>query len=279
MANPALGQPRAIGTIPVVELAAKIASLCLEYLSAVESARSDIERLRKYIDNLKTDGAQSFSRAHMGLGSRRRKSCAKPLTTPARSLWPFESKDVDKIIANLPRDQDSFTATLQIDQATEILEIHSKIDLAKLPGASGAAFDSHAEEHNARSHPNTRAELLCQIRDFSFKRGEGDRGKAGLVFPTIARQVVRKIPALVPFVRTAIDADPDVPKKALRHHNICRITAIVIVIDALDEYNGDEDFKTIIALLAQANVVRSVCLRIFITSRPELSIRLGFKDV
>jgi hypothetical protein len=214
--------------------------------------------------------------------------------------------------------------------STEILEIHSKIDLATLPAASGAAFDSHAEEHNALCHPDTRTKLLRQIQDwandpqaesifwlngmagtgkstisrtvatsfardgllgasFFFKRGEGDRGKAGLVFPTITRQLVLKIPALAPSVREAIDADLDVHKKALRDQfeklilqplgSIRRTTAIVIVIDALDECDGDEDVKTIIALLAQAKVVRSVRLRIFITSRPELPIRLGFKDV
>jgi hypothetical protein len=213
--------------------------------------------------------------------------------------------------------------------STETLDIHSKIDLATLPGASGAAFNSHAEEHNARCHPDTRTELLRQIQgwandpqaesifwlngmagtgkstisrtvatsfakdgllgaSFFFKRGEGDRGKASLVFPTIARQLMGKIPALMPSVRKAIDADPDVSKKMLSDQfeklilqpldSIRRTTAIVIVIDALDECDGDEDVKTIIALLAKA-VVRSVRLRIFITSRPELPIRLGFKDV
>lgn len=195
---------------------------------------------------------------------------------------------------------------------------------------SGAAFDCHAEEHNARCHPDTRTELLRQIREwandsqaesifwlngmagtgkstisrtvatsfardgllgasFFFKRGEGDRGKAGLVFPTIARQLVCRIPALVSSVRQAIDADPDVAKKALRDQfeklilqplgRIHRNTAIIIVIDALDECDGEKDVKTIISLLAQANMVRSVRLRVFITSRPELPIRLGFKDV
>lgn len=214
--------------------------------------------------------------------------------------------------------------------SAEILDLHSKIDLATLPGASDAAFDSHAEEHNARCHPETRTELLRQIQEwandrqaesifwlngmagtgkstisrtvatsfakdgllgasFFFKRGEGDRGKAGLVFPTIARQLVHKIPTLAPSVREAIDSDPDVPKKTLRDQfeklilqplgSIGRTTAIVIVIDALDECDGDEDVKTIISLLAQANVVRSVRLRIFVTSRPELPIRLGFGDV
>ncbi|KAK4677649.1 NACHT and WD40-domain containing NOD-like receptor 2 [Podospora pseudoanserina] len=198
-----------------------------------------------------------------------------------------------------------------------------------LPTADDAAFDSHAEEHNARCHRDTRTELLRQIREwadnphgktifwlngmagtgkstisrtvaksfaddgilgasFFFKRGEGDRGKATLFFPTIASQLVRKIPALEAFVREAIDNNPDVARKALRdqfeklilqpldriHHAIA-----VIVVDALDECDGDNDVKVIISLLSQAKELRSPGLRIFITSRPELPIRLGFKNV
>ncbi|KAK3390127.1 hypothetical protein B0H63DRAFT_538288 [Podospora didyma] len=201
--------------------------------------------------------------------------------------------------------------------------------LSKLPVAEDAAFDSHAEEHNARCHPSTRTELLCQIQDwannpqaesifwlngkagtgkstisrtvaksfaddgllggsFFFKRGEGDRGKAARVFPTIASQLVCKIPSLASSVRKAIDDDPAVPRKALIdqferlilqplsciHH----ATAIVIIIDALDECDGDAYVKTIISLLARANTLSSVRLRVFITSRPELPIRLGFKN-
>ncbi|KAK3994174.1 hypothetical protein QBC44DRAFT_306366 [Cladorrhinum sp. PSN332] len=356
------GLGAAASLIAVVELAAKVGSLCLKYSSAVKSAKSDIERLRKHTENLKTtaDDAQKLLQGPHGARLETSQKLREALNNTCSQLgdvatkleeklhkgrrakmmrrlglralgWPFESKDVDKIIANLQRDQDSFSAALQIDQTAEILDIHSKIDLATLPGASGAAFNSHAEEHNARCHPDTRTELLRQIRgwandpqaksifwlngmagtgkstvsrtaatsfaedgllgaSFFFKRGEGDRGKAGLVFPTIARQLVHKIPALVPSLREAIDADPDVHKKALRDQfkklivqplgSIHGTTAIVIVIDALDECDGDEDVRTIIALLAKAKeAVHSVPLRIFITSRPELPIRLGFKDV
>ncbi|KAK4205952.1 NWD2 protein, partial [Rhypophila decipiens] len=199
-----------------------------------------------------------------------------------------------------------------------------------LPTADDAAFDSHAEEHNARCHRDTRTELLCQIREwaydphgetifwlngmagtgkstisrtvakafaddgilgasFFFKRGEGDRGKATLLFPTIARQLVYKIPTLEAFVREAIDASPDVAKKALKDQfeklilqplgRVHHVIAITIVIDALDECDGDNDVKAIISVLAQAKELRSSRLRIFITSRPELPIRLGFSNV
>ncbi|RYP53536.1 hypothetical protein DL768_001491 [Monosporascus sp. mg162] len=199
-----------------------------------------------------------------------------------------------------------------------------------LPAVHEAAFDSLAEQHNARCHRDTRTELLCQIRkwaddphsesifwlngmagtgkstvsrtvatafagdgllgaSFFFKRGEGDRGKATLFFPTIARQLVCKIPTLAPFVREAIDADPDIARKGLKDQfkklilqplgRVHRSMAIMIVIDALDECDGDNDVKAIIPLLAQAKTLRSARLRIFITSRPELPIRLGFKNV
>ncbi|RYP71480.1 hypothetical protein DL770_008121 [Monosporascus sp. CRB-9-2] len=44
-----------------------------------------------------------------------------------------------------------------------------KVDalIRSLPVAPEAAFDSHTEEHNARCHPDTRAELLRQIRGWA----------------------------------------------------------------------------------------------------------------
>jgi hypothetical protein len=202
--------------------------------------------------------------------------------------------------------------------------------ISSLPVAHEAAFDSRAEEHNARCHPDTRDELLRQIRgwaddphgesifwlngiagtgkstisrtvaksfaddgrlgaSFFFKKGEGDRGKATLFFPTIASQLVHSIPALGRFVREAIAADAAVARKALKDQfeklilepfgHVHHITATMIVIDALDECDGENDVRTIIALLAQAKALSPMRLRIFITSRPELPIRLGFKNV
>ena len=141
------GLGAAASTIAVVELAAKVASLCLEYSSAVKSARADIERLRQHTDGLKTtvEGAQkllqgphgsrletsqklheTLNNTHSQLGDIATKLEAKLHTgrraKAMRSLgmralkWPFESKDMNKIIANLQRDQASFSAALQIDQ-------------------------------------------------------------------------------------------------------------------------------------------------------------------
>ncbi|KAK3312023.1 hypothetical protein B0H66DRAFT_101489 [Apodospora peruviana] len=188
------GLGAAASVIAVVELAAKVASICLEYSSAVKNAKSDIERLRKHTDSLKItvygaqkllqgrDGAQletsrklhqAIADTYTQLDDIATKLEAKLYTgrtekamrrVGLRALkWPFKSKDVDKIIANLQQNQASFTAALQIDQIAEIFDISRKIDLPKLPVVTGAAFDSQTNEHDPKCHPDTRVDLLAEI--------------------------------------------------------------------------------------------------------------------
>jgi hypothetical protein len=128
---------------------------------------------------------------------------------------------------------------------------------------------------------------------FFFKRGEGDRGNAKKFFPTIIRQLVTKIPLLIPGVRKAIDDNPDIIAKSLREQfeklllqplqsieqSDYQVSTIVIVIDALDECEQSDDIRIILRLLPQVHRSPSVSLRFFLTSRPELPLRLGFKDI
>jgi len=126
---------------------------------------------------------------------------------------------------------------------------------------------------------------------FFFKRGEGDRGNASRFFTTITSQLVIKVPALRPHVSKAIDTDPDISKKAMKeqfdkliYQPLSKIKHIplptlVIVVDALDECEREEHIKTIIHLLSQTRHLSSIQMRIFVTSRPELPIRLGFKKM
>ncbi|KAH7012408.1 vegetative incompatibility protein HET-E-1 [Macrophomina phaseolina] len=128
---------------------------------------------------------------------------------------------------------------------------------------------------------------------FFFKRGEQDRGNAALLFTTIAAQLITKIPTLATFVRDAINADPALPERALKEQfknliwkpleslkgDPTNPKRIVLVVDALDECERDEDVKVIIHLLSQVRTLTSVQLRTFVTSRPELSIRLGFNSI
>jgi hypothetical protein len=221
-----------------------------------------------------------------------------------------------------------------VTHRAQILTIHQDIVFNKLKPANDAAFDSYAEEHNARCYQGTRIQVLQQIdtwasdegsecifwlngmagtgkstisrtvaqnfsakgelgASFFFKRGEGDRGHAGLLFITIATQLVKKLPSLAPHVQYAIEADPAISTKTIRQQfdelvlqPISKLrlgpqksSRIVIVIDALDECNREEDIRVIIRLLSQVKTITPAHLKFFLTSRPELPSRLGFEDI
>ncbi|GLI80401.1 hypothetical protein PoHVEF18_008755 [Penicillium ochrochloron] len=114
------------------------------------------------------------------------------------------------------------------------------------------------------------------------------------LFPTIARQLVIIIPQLIPGIQKALYDDPDIAGKPLGEQfdklllqpflklktANDQIPTVLIVIDALDECEGDEDVQIILQLLSQLpNSTNAVRLRIFLTSRPELPIRLGFSKI
>jgi hypothetical protein len=52
-----------------------------------------------------------------------------------------------------------------------------------------------------------------------------------------------------------------------------------LIIDALDECEGDDDVRLILDLFSQATNVSTIQLRVFITSRPEVHIHAGFRSL
>jgi hypothetical protein len=128
---------------------------------------------------------------------------------------------------------------------------------------------------------------------FFFKRGEGDRGNAKKFFPTITRQLMLNISELRSGVQMALHHHPDIASKSLREQFEKLLLqpllnfdqpgrqrrTVVIVIDALDECENDQDVRNIIRLLPLLQKAEAVRLRIFVTSRPELPIRFGFLEV
>jgi hypothetical protein len=215
-----------------------------------------------------------------------------------------------------------------------VLNIDQKLDLAKLPVAAGASFNSHDEEHNARCLPNTRIALLHEIThwaddkggkpifwlsgmagtgkstiartiaqsfasngqlgaSFFFKKGEGERGNASQFFTTIASDLVKHKPGMLAGIRKALDENSTISQWALKDQfeklilqplkeidqPSSQTFAGVIIIDALDECEQEQDIRVIIQLLAQTKDLQRVPLRVLVTSRPELHIRLGFKEM
>lgn len=128
---------------------------------------------------------------------------------------------------------------------------------------------------------------------FFFKRGEGDRGLASRFFPTIVRELVSKISGLDELIADVIKSDPLIFDKALGEQfdkllyqplqkisceSISYLT-FVVVVDALDECERENDIRTILKLWSELSQVTSIRLKLFLTSRPELPIRLEFKDM
>ncbi|GKZ97273.1 hypothetical protein AnigIFM59636_012026 [Aspergillus niger] len=128
---------------------------------------------------------------------------------------------------------------------------------------------------------------------FFFKRGEGDRGNAARFFPTIIQQLFTRIPEVRAAILQAIRDNPRISAKPLKEqfeelihkplHSLnqskLQSSRLVIVVDALDECDHDNDIQVILQLMPRVQEVNSLCLRFFITSRPELPIRLGFTTI
>ncbi|KAF3228849.1 hypothetical protein TWF106_006369 [Orbilia oligospora] len=129
---------------------------------------------------------------------------------------------------------------------------------------------------------------------FFFKRGKANRGDASRFFSTLAMDLQSIIPQLGPYISETVEKDPNICQKSLSEQfrkllfnplNKIRRTdvpdpskALVLVIDALDECEGDGIVKRIIEFLGQLAGV-DLNMRIFATSRPEAPIKAGFEDL
>jgi hypothetical protein len=128
---------------------------------------------------------------------------------------------------------------------------------------------------------------------FFFKRGRAERSHAKLLFPTIARQLADLFPPIASGITASLDQDSLLCDKYLStqfEHLLLRplrnafpsgsqAASIVLVIDALDECDGSDSIQTVLRLLSQLAEQTSLRLRIFVTSRPELPVELGFTDI
>ncbi|KAF4460558.1 vegetative incompatibility het-e-1 [Fusarium albosuccineum] len=127
---------------------------------------------------------------------------------------------------------------------------------------------------------------------FFFRRGETDRGNLAKVVSTLACQLARNVPGVASVIKKALDADPAIVGKAIGEQFDKLVqgplsevgkaptipSSVVIVIDALDECERDADVRLLINVLSKIKLLQPR-LRVFLTSRPELPIRLGFSEV
>jgi hypothetical protein len=127
---------------------------------------------------------------------------------------------------------------------------------------------------------------------FFFSRGGGDLGTASKVFTTIAVQLADMSPDLKRYICETLHENSHISNLGLYDQweklvlqPLSRVREsvfplpLLLVIDALDECEGEDDVRLILRVLATANSMRGVQLRIFITSRPETPIRHGVHDI
>lgn len=123
---------------------------------------------------------------------------------------------------------------------------------------------------------------------FFFNRGESDRTNLSKFFTTLAADLVTREPALGPHIQSAIDADPNIVTKTAKEQFSKLIVRpllaifsttektcipLVIIVDALDECEREDDVQLLLHLFCGLDLRASKCLKVLLTSRPELSIR------
>ncbi|RKK90937.1 hypothetical protein BFJ68_g16337 [Fusarium oxysporum] len=127
---------------------------------------------------------------------------------------------------------------------------------------------------------------------FFFKRGEMDRGNLSKFMSTLAHQLALSIPGVAFFIKKALDANPAIVGKSVKEQFEKLIqqplseaaatpitpSSVMMVIDALDECDQEADIRLLISIFSRAKTLHPH-LRVFLTSRPELPIRLGFSEV
>ena len=130
---------------------------------------------------------------------------------------------------------------------------------------------------------------------FFFSRGGGDVGHAGKFVTTIAFQLMQIVPGLREHVCSAIAERIDIASQSLRDQwqqlilrPLSKLPKLnesgdqypyVLLVDALDECDDDNNIRIILNLLAEAQSLKTTRLRIFLTSRPEIPIRYGFHQI
>ncbi|KAF2737776.1 hypothetical protein EJ04DRAFT_487350 [Polyplosphaeria fusca] len=220
------GLSGAASVIAVIDISAKVASLCLQYSVEVKHAKSDIERLHRKVNDTKIileklqqlldkQGKTQLPTTNTLLDPLQR--CSRELKKLEATLqaklepsghhkamqriglralkWPLTSKEVEKTVQNLEKYGHTFSLSLQVDQVALAVRVGRKIDRLLLPTAIGASFDSHMEEYNSTCLPNTRTELLCHIQGWANERtGKAIfwlNGAAGTGKSTIARTIAQ----------------------------------------------------------------------------------------
>ncbi|KAL8752178.1 MAG: hypothetical protein Q9184_005817 [Pyrenodesmia sp. 2 TL-2023] len=356
--------------VAVATLSAKVLSTIWKYYENVEGAQRDIKLLANELEdfdhlmqkfqglvenNSKLPVAASLdarikqalsylktleSRLNPGTGVKAMRRVGRRAL-----IWPFTKNEVEQWVARFQRLKETANLALNTDQISLIVDLEAKTtqlkqrqeaeeqerQLAKLPLAVDAAFNSYRHQHETLCIENTRVKLLQQHREwgvgharplywlsgmagtgkstiartlahyfhsigtlggsFFFSRSSGEANNAVNFVGTLARHLANISPQLKRSVCEAISTHEDVTRQGLRNQWKELILAplsntqsrnrikLNFVIDALDECGSDDEIRLILQLCVEVKGVKEVDLGVFVTSRPEIAIRLGFEAI
>jgi predicted translin family RNA/ssDNA-binding protein len=137
------GLSGAASVIAVVDISAKITSLCFQYLTEVKAAKNDIERLQRKVAEIRgllekikqlLDGRDKAQLSTTSELSDSLQECFRELKELKAELepgkarktmsrfgvralkWPLTNKQVEKMVVSLEKYEQTFSLALQVDQ-------------------------------------------------------------------------------------------------------------------------------------------------------------------
>lgn len=126
---------------------------------------------------------------------------------------------------------------------------------------------------------------------FFFSRGSGEANNAVNFVGTLAYHLANISPQLKQCICEAISLHSETIRQGLRNQwkeliigplsrvKLNRRRTLNFVIDALDECGSDDDIRLLLQLFVEVKDLDTIDLGVFVTSRPEIVIRLGFKSI
>ncbi|PZD22955.1 AAA-16 domain containing protein [Pyrenophora tritici-repentis] len=156
-----------------------------------------------------------------------------------------------------------------------------------LSGLAGTGKTTIAHTVAAQYHAKSRL-----AASFFFSRAGGDVSQAGKFVTSIAVQLASSIPGLKRKICDAISKHGNIASQSLdeqwrelvlsplsRLENREGQSKYVLVVDALDECDDQNNVQIILQRLAEVQSLQGTQLRVILTSRPEVPIQYGFTQV
>ncbi|KAK6527688.1 hypothetical protein TWF694_004669 [Orbilia ellipsospora] len=229
---------------------------------------------------------------------------AQEIVKTAKAADAFEkSKEQDRLLSLLPRDERAAFNSYD-NQHDHLCLPDTRVDVLKeieewadssggrcifwLKGMAGTGKSTIARTIARKCHNENR---LGASFFFSSRSG-GDLAHAGKFFTTLTWQLAKSSIAVRSAICDAIGKCSDISGQALRDQWEQLIvkplsqlsddtfrSPLVLVVDALDECHGENDIRVLLQLMGEARLLRTVQLRILITSRPENYIRHSFNQI